>query len=58
MDVDDIKEQIAFDLTQNEEWCKQQQRKAELEHSRAMTNEEKSLALKAAIKGLGNGGNK
>lgn len=49
MDSADIAEYMAYDLTQNEEWCKRTEQKAVLEASRKLTPEQKADAFKAAM---------
>lgn len=58
MDVEDIKEQMAFDLSQDEEWRTKQVKKAELEASRNASPKQKASALKTAFRGLRNGNHK
>jgi len=54
LDQAEIIEQMAYDLTQNEEWVKRHKHKQELTASRQMTPSDRAKALKEAM-GYGNG---
>jgi len=55
MDSAEIAEYIAYDLTQSDDWQKQQQREKELEASRQMTPEQFKAAFMAGLGGKANG---
>lgn len=55
MSVHDIAEQMAYDLTQNEDFVKRMEREKQLEASRGMSAEERTKQFKALLEGVANG---
>ena len=53
LDQAEIVEQMAYDLTQNDEWVKKYNQRQELEASRELTPEQRAKAMKEAM-GYGN----
>jgi len=53
LDQSEIVEQMAYDLTQNDEWVKKYNQRQELEASRELTLEQRAKAMKEAM-GYGN----